>query len=172
MGPVAARLQSDRHLVAELRQGDRGAFGDLYDRYAPLVYTLACGSHPDDAEAITEGVFVDLWRTAPKAPQSRSLLALLIDLTAQHIVSGTPQQKGTVGSPTARSMLPPLAPFADLPPFVFDVLVLAHLGQLPVQEIAIALDADRAAVVRAMAAGLASLRGTADRQHAQETPNG
>ena len=172
MGPVPARLQSDRHLVAGLRQGDRGAFGELYDRYAPLVYTLACGSRPNEAEAIMERVFVDLWRTGPKASPFRSLLALLIDLTAQHIVSGAPRQKRTLGSSPARSVLPPLAPFADLPPFVFDVLVLAHLGQLPVQEIAAALDAEQAAVVRGLAAGLATLRGTADRQHAQEITNG
>ena len=172
MGPVPARLQSDRHLVAGLRQGDRGAFGELYDRYAPLVYTLACGSRPNEAEAIMERVFVDLWRTGRNASPFRSTLALLIELTAQQLVSGTPRQKGTVGSSSANSMLPPLAPFADLPPFVFDVMVLAHLGQLPVQEIAAALDAEQAAVVRGLAAGLATLRGAADQQHARETHNG
>ena len=158
---VRGGRHSDRSLIAGLSRHDPAALSELYDRYAPLVFTLACGHRPGAAEAIMEQVFVELWRAAAKATPSMPLPRLLIDLTAQQLVPHPARHSRSPESSTGRAVLPGLAPFTDLPPVVFDVVVLASLGQLHVREIAVALDLDQGAVLQSLSAGLARLRSPA-----------
>lgn len=60
-------------VVGRVAGGDHGAFAVLYDRLAPLVYgvsrrVLGDASH---AEEVTQEVFVELWRHAPRFDGSR-----------------------------------------------------------------------------------------------------
>jgi RNA polymerase sigma-70 factor, ECF subfamily len=56
-------------LLGRVAQGDAEAFGTLYDRLAPQVWAaaLAVSDGPGQAEALTEQVFVDMWRHSPDA---------------------------------------------------------------------------------------------------------
>jgi DNA-directed RNA polymerase specialized sigma24 family protein len=145
-------------LIARLAQGDVAALSELYDRYAPLVFTLACGERPRQAEAITEDVFVDLWHISANAAPSFSIPSVLIDLTAQHLSAREAWPQQMTDHSAAPPVLQALASFAELPPAVFDVMVLARLGQLGVREIAIALALDQGVVVQRLATGFARLR--------------
>ncbi len=138
----------DRHLVDGLRRGNSMALGRLYDRYAPLVFTLAYNSHPDAAEAITEEVFVELWQAGMLSTLRLPVLPALISLTVEQLAA--------TGASSRR--LPALAPFAHLAPPAFDILVLTLLGQLCLEEIAVALEMDGAAITQVLASGLADLR--------------
>ena len=60
MGPTASDTRSDTELVAAALDGDRGAFGAIYDRYSPTVFSVCSqmlGSR-DDAEDATADVFL------------------------------------------------------------------------------------------------------------------
>lgn len=63
-------LPNDPHagLVARAARGDESAFTDLYDLLAPLVYGVIARvvRDPSMAEEVTQEVFVELWRTAPR----------------------------------------------------------------------------------------------------------
>ena len=56
-------------LLGRVARGDAEAFGTLYDRLAPQVWAaaLAVSNGPGQAEALTEQVFVDMWRHSPDA---------------------------------------------------------------------------------------------------------
>jgi len=63
-------------LVAALRRaglGDQGAFGELYDALADRVYgaVLSVVRDPAQAEEVTQEVFVELWRLAPRYDATR-----------------------------------------------------------------------------------------------------
>lgn len=52
-------LDSDRHLVAQIAQGDGYAFAEVYRRYFPRIYDFACRllRRPDEAAAVTQETF-------------------------------------------------------------------------------------------------------------------
>jgi RNA polymerase sigma-70 factor (ECF subfamily) len=58
---------NDIQLMALAQNGDAGAFGELYERYAQSIYRFL-SAHLDDrleAEDLTEEVFLRVWRTLP-----------------------------------------------------------------------------------------------------------
>lgn len=57
------RLVDDVDLLASLAGGERAAFSELYDRHARAVHAFSRTHLPDrqDAEDITQDVFVTLW---------------------------------------------------------------------------------------------------------------
>lgn len=59
---------SDEALIEQVTQhGDRTAFTQLYDRYAPLIYTLAIHMvGRGEAEEMTQEIFLRLWRRAER----------------------------------------------------------------------------------------------------------
>ncbi len=68
---------------------DEQAIGDLYDRFAPLVYRMAYQTMPtrSDAEAVVQEVFVRLWRTADRFDPKRAALVTWVMLLARrHMV--------------------------------------------------------------------------------------
>ena len=61
--PFPSGVQKDRVLVAAARQGDRNAFGQLYQRFAPMVHGILLARVPrHDAEDLLQDVFVSALR--------------------------------------------------------------------------------------------------------------
>jgi len=60
-------------LLALLAGGDEQAFAELYRRVAPAVFGLVTKvvRNPAQAEEVTQEVFVELWRTAPRFDPAR-----------------------------------------------------------------------------------------------------
>ena len=150
----------DRLLIDRLGRRDEGALGRLYDRYAPLVFTLARDTDPETAEVVTEQVFVSLWREAGGDHLAPSLPRRLIERTAEMLPAAAPAH----GPVNADAQLPALAPFVGLPPFVFDVAVMVYVGQLDVDAIAAAWEIDRAVVRAGLAAAQPHLRTAVERR--------
>lgn len=75
--------QTDQELIDRLRAGQTAALGKLYDRYSGLVYTLALKilTHPQDAEDVTQEVFLSLWRRGRYDPTRGSLSSFLATMT-------------------------------------------------------------------------------------------
>jgi RNA polymerase sigma-70 factor (ECF subfamily) len=63
--PVAVPL-TDEALVARVRGGDEGALGQLYDRYAASIFSLAMRITGDrlTAQEVTQDTFLRLWKHA------------------------------------------------------------------------------------------------------------
>jgi RNA polymerase sigma-70 factor (ECF subfamily) len=68
-------MQSDDldQFVLRAGQGDETAFAALYDVLAPAVYGLTrrVVRDPAQAEEVTQEVFLDVWRSAPRFDQAR-----------------------------------------------------------------------------------------------------
>jgi len=59
--------ERERTLVEAAQQGDRAAFGQLYDHYLPKVYSRVCALVPQtDAEDVTQEVFLSVARSIPR----------------------------------------------------------------------------------------------------------
>src|SRR5215472_3289324 len=59
MTPVAVPVDEEDSLIRAAIEGDRGAFGELYSRYARMVHgILLARVPPGDAEDLVQDVFV------------------------------------------------------------------------------------------------------------------
>jgi RNA polymerase sigma-70 factor, ECF subfamily len=69
--------QLDRRLLVRLAAGDGDALGDLYDRYATTVFTLAVHIVRDHAEAeeVVQETFTQAWRQAARYDPLRATVA-------------------------------------------------------------------------------------------------
>ena len=76
-------LQSDVERYRALQAGKKSALGQLYDRYATLVYSLALKilTNPQEAEDLTQEIFLTLWHRQTYNPDRGSLSSFLITLT-------------------------------------------------------------------------------------------
>lgn len=74
---------SDEDVLAALREGRVNALDVLYDRYAKQVYSLAYKilANSEEAEDITQEVFLSLWQKDVYQNARGSLKAFLITLT-------------------------------------------------------------------------------------------
>lgn len=80
---TAARYADDRRLVERATTGDHGAFRQLFDTYAPLVYRVAfrmVGS-PDDAADLTQDVFVRAYERLHTLKDGQAFQAWITRLT-------------------------------------------------------------------------------------------
>jgi len=67
---------ADSFLVSAIRSGDERAMTELYDRYSPLVYSVALRVLADtgNAEDVLQEVFMQLWRNPDLFDSSRGSL--------------------------------------------------------------------------------------------------
>lgn len=74
---------SDLDLLLALENGQVNALGSLYDRYSRLVYGLAYKilGNSEEAEDITQEVFLTLWRRNAYNPSRGSLSSFLTTMT-------------------------------------------------------------------------------------------
>lgn len=86
----------DAVLMSRVASGDERALGTLYDRHASLVFTLASGiiGRDDDAEEVTEDVFIQIWSAADRFDQERgSLKSYLVTMTRSRALDRLRSQK-------------------------------------------------------------------------------
>jgi RNA polymerase sigma-70 factor (ECF subfamily) len=87
---------SDLELLRVLAAGQVNALGTLYDRYARLVYSLAYRilENSEEAEEITQDVFLTLWRRNTYNPDRGSLSSFLATMTRSRAIDKL-RSKGT-----------------------------------------------------------------------------
>jgi len=83
---VSEQTGKDADVVAQLRQGDKGALARLYDEYSGLVYGVARRVLRDAtaAEDVVQEVFLQLWRNPLSFDERRGKLAPWLAVIARH----------------------------------------------------------------------------------------
>jgi RNA polymerase sigma-70 factor, ECF subfamily len=77
--------QPDFVVVNALQSGDDKALGEIYDRYGLMVYRLALKIlvNPNDAEDLTQEVFVTFWQGANKYEPQRGTLSTFLSVVTR-----------------------------------------------------------------------------------------
>jgi len=75
-GAASNVVSPDAVLVSAIRSGDEGAMAQIYERYSPIVYSVALRVLGDTAgaEDILQDVFMQLWRSPEVFDASRGSL--------------------------------------------------------------------------------------------------
>ena len=81
-------VQTDAELYLALKAGQPAALGILYDRHAGLIYGLALKilGNPQEAEDLTQDVFLNLARACSYEPSRGSLRTFLAILTRSRAI--------------------------------------------------------------------------------------
>jgi RNA polymerase sigma-70 factor, ECF subfamily len=74
---------TDKQLFQDLKAGQTSALNALYQRYAPIVYGLALQilKESQEAEDVTQDIFISLWKSDAYDPTRGSLGSYLTTLT-------------------------------------------------------------------------------------------
>jgi RNA polymerase sigma-70 factor (ECF subfamily) len=85
---VESQSKTDTELLHAVRAGQTAALGTLYDRYASLVYGLALAilTSPQEAEDLTQDIFLALSNKCDYDPARGSLNAYLVTLTRSRAI--------------------------------------------------------------------------------------
>ncbi|NEO32494.1 MAG: sigma-70 family RNA polymerase sigma factor [Symploca sp. SIO3C6] len=86
--PKTSPSQTDVELFHALKAGKVSALGILYDRYASLVYGLAIKilANQQEAEDLTQEVFLILWRKGNYNPARGSLSSFLVTIARSRAI--------------------------------------------------------------------------------------
>ena len=89
MAPVSAIQPTDEELLARVADGDRDAFGDLYQRYARAVLGLAIRRLGDRgrAEDAVQEAFASVWRAARSYKRDRGPVAPWLYAVARNAIA-------------------------------------------------------------------------------------
>ncbi|MEO3978289.1 sigma-70 family RNA polymerase sigma factor [Streptomyces sp. CAU 1734] len=136
--PVEESLESER-LAAGLLRGDERSFAAIYQRWSPLVHTLAARTLGDarEAEDVTQQVFLAAWRgRAGFRPERGPLGAWLVGITRRKTVDALAARtrRGELAA-AAAGRSPAGGPGRDTAPSPEDsldrVLIADELSRLP-----------------------------------------
>ena len=179
--PNNLHLQTDAELFRALKAGQHSALGILYDRYASLVYRLALRIlvNPQEAEDLTQEIFLTLWRSGTYNPARGSMSSFLTTLTRSRAIDklrsrGTKLKLLQQWSQAMTTEIPPPTPFefaslsqrsqcvrdalAQLPSKQQQVLEMAYYDGLSQSEIAKKLDIPLGTIKTWARQGLLKLR--------------
>ncbi len=105
-GNVAVGEETDRGLVGRMARGDDRALGDLYDRYAPRLFSLALrmlGERADAEEVVLEA-FTQAWRTGGNYDATRgsvgAWLTIMLRSRAQDLGRSRRRREGVAARGT------------------------------------------------------------------------
>lgn len=151
---MTSSQDDERPLVDAFRAGGTTALADVYDRWSPLVYSLALRSLGDvaQAERVTQRVFTQAWAArATYDPTLARFSDWLVDLTRDAVAEVRPGARPPQASPPPQAS----APQTDLDDFgqaesktggLAERLVVAdgmsHLDTLSQRVLRMALDHD------------------------------
>lgn len=179
--PINEVLQTDAEVFRALKAGESQALGILYDRYASLVYRLALRilANPQEAEDLTQEIFLNLWRSGKYNPDRGSLSSFLTTMTRSRAIDKL-RSRGTKLKFLQRwgqmmtAETPSLTPFevaslsqrsqqvnsalAQLPSSQRQVLEMAYYDGLSQSEIAKKLDTPLGTIKTWSRQGLLNLR--------------
>lgn len=174
-------LPTDAELYCALKAGQASALGVLYDRYASLVYRLALRilANPQEAEDLTQEIFLALWRRGTYNPARGSLSSFLTTLTRSRAIDklrsrGTKLKLLQRWSQMMATETPPPTPFdlaslsqrsqyvrdalAQLPEKQRQIIEMAYYDGLSQSEIAKQLDTPLGTIKTWARQGLLNLR--------------
>ena len=174
-------LPTDQELWSAIRAGESEALGILYDRYASLVYRLALRilANPQEAEDLTQEIFLTFWRSNTYNPARGSISSFLTTLTRSRSIDklrsrGTKLKLLQRWSQMIMTQIPPPTPFetaslsqrsqqvhsalAQLPASQRQVLEMAYYEGLSQSEIAKQLETPLGTVKTWSRQGLLNLR--------------
>ncbi|MBF2075410.1 MAG: sigma-70 family RNA polymerase sigma factor [Synechococcales cyanobacterium C42_A2020_086] len=88
LDPTAPPSPSDLDLLLALKGGEVASLATLYDRYAKLVFGLAFKilENSEEAEDVTQDVFLTLWRRSTYDPARGSLSSFLTTMTRSRAI--------------------------------------------------------------------------------------
>jgi RNA polymerase sigma-70 factor (ECF subfamily) len=175
----------DAALVARLAAGDDDALGEVFDRYARLVYAVARGvlGERPAAEEVVQDVFVALWQHPDRYDATlgglRTYLAVLARRRAVDAVRSELRRLGreerhrrllpVQGGPTdeTEAMLTSgvvRAAVRALPDEQREVVELAYFGGLSYRDVAVAVGIPEGTAKSRLRLALAKLESALDRQ--------
>lgn len=83
MESSAPRRSTDEELFSALKARDQTALATLYDRHGRMVYGLSLKilKNPQEAEDLTQEIFLALWKNAERNPDCRHCVSYLVTMT-------------------------------------------------------------------------------------------
>lgn len=90
-GAASDDVERDAALIARIARREERALGDLYDRYARLIYAIAlriAGDH-SVAEEVTQDVFHAVWQSASSFRSGASLPSWLMGIARHRAIDAT-----------------------------------------------------------------------------------
>lgn len=173
--------QPDTELYVALKSGQQAAMAILYDRYVALVHGLAMRIllQPQEAEDLTQEIFLTLWRSNTYQPNRGSLSSFLTTLTRSRAIDRLRSRRSSLKflqrwSQTMMSEQSQQTPFeaasigqrsevvrtalSQLPENQRQVLEMAYYGGLSQSEIAATLETPLGTIKTWSRKGLLNLR--------------
>jgi RNA polymerase sigma-70 factor (ECF subfamily) len=183
----------DLELMQRVSRNEPGAVGELYDRFASLVFRLAFQAMPTraDAEDAVQEIFVRLWRTADRYdPKRAALVTWVMLISRRHLVDrlrrskarvkamtldekqsepvGTPAPGGGASMEMQERFGELMDRIAKLPELQRTVVTRAYLGGQTLRQIGEELDTPIGTIKSALSRALVRLRERgADQEFAQ-----
>lgn len=92
---MAPTAPEDIPVIEAMRSGDLTALGTLYNHYGEAVYRLSLRilKNPQEAEDLTQEVFLTFWRSTSFDPQRGTLLVYLLTMTRSRAINRLRQAK-------------------------------------------------------------------------------
>jgi RNA polymerase sigma-70 factor (ECF subfamily) len=179
--------------MQRVSRNEPGAVGELYDRFASLVFRLAFQAMPTraDAEDAVQEIFVRLWRTADRYdPKRAALVTWVMLISRRHLVDrlrrskarvkamtldekqsepvGTPAPGGGASMEMQERFGELMDRIAKLPELQRTVVTRAYLGGQTLRQIGEELDTPIGTIKSALSRALVRLRERgADQEFAQ-----